>query len=128
MKSKFTMIGAGVLTVISAWLPWVKLMGITQNGFMGEYRGNPGLFFVVLGAIIAVMGLLNKKWSAIVAIVFSLIVCALGFKYFGDATSGDAATAGASAGFGIYCMILAGIAGIAGGVMRLLVKKNTVTA
>jgi len=124
MISRVTMIGAGVLSIISAWLPWVKVMGISQNGFMGEYRGNPGLFFVVMGAIIAIMGLLNKKWSAIVAILFSLMVCGLGFKYFSDATSGDAATVGASAGFGVYCMIVAGIAGIAGGIMRFTAKKK----
>lgn len=124
MISRVTMIGAGVLSIISAWLPWIKVMGITQNGFMGEYRGNPGLIFVVAGAIIAVMGLLNKKWSAIVAILFSLAVCGLGVKYYSDATSGDATTIGASAGFGIYCMILAGVAGIAGGIMRFTAKKK----
>jgi len=57
-----------------------------------------------------------------------LIVCALGFKYYGDATSGDAATVGASAGYGIYVMIAGGIAGIAGGIMRLMAKKNVAAA
>jgi hypothetical protein len=128
MNSKLTMIVAGVLSIVSAWLPWVTVMGVSQNGFMGEMRGNPGLFFIVMGAIIAIMGLLNKKWSAIVAILFSLIVCALGFKYYGDATSGDAATVGASAGYGIYVMIAGGIAGIAGGVMRMMAKKNNAAA
>jgi len=128
MTSKLTMIGAGILTAISAWLPWVTLMGISQNGFMGEYRGNPGIIFVAMGVIIAVMGLLNKKWSAIVAILFSLCVAGLGIKYYGDATSGDAATVGASAGYGVYCMIIAGAAGIAGGIMRIIAKKNVVIA
>lgn len=128
MKSRLTMIGAGVLSIISAWLPWVKVMGVSQNGFMGEYRGNPGLFFIVLGAIIAVMGLLNKKWSAVIAILFSLLVCGLGFKYYGDVATGDAATMGAVAGFGIYCMIAAGFIGMAGGIMRFFMKKNTAAA
>ena len=57
-----------------------------------------------------------------------MIVCALGFKYYGDATSGDAATVGASAGYGIYVMIAGGIAGIAGGIMRLMAKKNVAAA
>ncbi|MCP9750573.1 hypothetical protein EGI32_06280 [Ferruginibacter sp. HRS2-29] len=95
---------------------------------MGEYRGNPGIVFVVVGAIIAIMGLLNKKWSAIVAILFSLCVAGLGFKYYSDATSGDAATVGASAGYGVYCMIVAGLAGIVGGILRFTAKKNTVVA
>lgn len=122
------MIGAGVLSIISAWLPWVKVMGMTQNGFMGDYQGNPGLFFVILGVIIAIMGLLNKKWSAVVAILFSLVVCGLGFKYYGDVTGGDAASLGAAAGIGIYCMIIAGLIGMAGGVMRFFMKKKAVAA
>lgn len=128
MNSRLTMIGAGVLTIISAWLPWVKLMGMTQNGFMGDYKGNPGIIFIATGIIIAVMGLVNKKWSAVVAILFSACVCVLGFKYYGDATSADAVTVGASAGYGIYVMIVAGLAGIAGGIMRFLAKKNLITA
>lgn len=128
MNSRLTMIAAGVLAIISAWLPWIKLMGMTQNGFMGDYKGNPGLFFVVMGAIIAIMGLINKKWSAIIAIIFSLCVCGLGFKYYSDGTSGDAVTVGASVGYGVYVMIIGGIAGIAGGVMRFLAKKNVAAA
>ncbi len=124
MYSRLTMIGAGVLSIISAWLPWVTLLGVSENGFLGEYRGNPGLFFVVIGAIIAIMGLLNKKWSAIIAIIFSLLVCMLGLKYYNDATTGDALTVGASAGFGVYCMIIAGLAGTIGGIMRFFVKKK----
>jgi hypothetical protein len=126
MNSRLTMIGAGILTIISAWLPWIKLMGMTQNGFMGDYKGNPGIIFIATGIIIAVMGLVNKKWSAIIAILFSACVCALGFKYYGDGTSGDAVTVGASIGYGVYVMIVAGLMGIAGGIMRFLVKKNAI--
>lgn len=128
MYSRLTMIGAGVLSIISAWLPWVKLMGVTQNGFMGEYRGNPGLFFIVMGAIILGMGAINKKWSAIVAIIFSIFVCLLGLKYYNDATTGDAVTVGASVGYGVYCMIFGGLIGITGGIMRFFIKKKVVAA
>lgn len=124
MISRLTMILAGVLTIVSAWLPWVNVLGISQNGFMGEYRGNPGLVFVVLGAIMLGMGALNKKWSAIVTILFSLLVCMLGLKYYNDATTGDAVLVGATAGYGVYCMIFAGLIGTVGGVMRFFVKKK----
>lgn len=128
MISRLTMIVAGILSIISAWLPWVTLSGMSQNGFMGDYGGNPGLVFVVMGAIIALMGLLNKKWSAIVAILLSLLVCMLGLKYYNDATTGDAVSVGASAGYGVYLMIAAGFIGIAGGIMRFFVKKNVTAA
>lgn len=122
------MMGAGALSIIAAWLPWVKVMGITQNGFKGSYSGNPGIIFIVMGAVILGMGAINKKWSAVIAMLFSIFVCLLGFKYYSDTTTGDAATLGATVGAGVYCMILGGLAGIAGGVMRFLVKKKTAVA
>jgi len=124
MISRLTMILAGVLTIISAWLPWINAMGMSQNGFLGEYRGNPGLIFVFMGAIILGMGALNKKWTAIVAIIFSLLVCMLGLNYYNDATTGDALLVGATAGYGVYCMIVAGLVGMIGGIMRFFMKKK----
>lgn len=124
MISRVTMILAGILSIISAWLPWVNVMGLSQNGFLGEMRGNPGLFFVVMGTIILIMGLLNKKWTAIIAILFSLFVAMLGLKYYNDATTGDAVTVGATAGYGVYVMIIAGLLGVVGGIMRFFVKKK----
>lgn len=128
MTSRLIIVLAGVLSIISAWLPWITVLGISQNGFMGEYRGNPGLFFIVMGIIIAGMGLLNKKWSAVIAILFSLFVSTLGLKYYNDATTGDALTVGASAGYGVYCMIVAGLIGTVGGIMRFFVKKKVAIA
>ncbi len=128
MISRVTMSLAGILSILSAWLPWVNVMGLSQNGFLGEMRGNPGLFFVIMGAIILIMGLVNKKWTAIIAIIFSLLVAMLGLKYYNDATTGDAVTVGATAGYGVYVMILAGLMGIVGGIMRFTVKKKVMAA
>ena len=116
MNSKLMLIGSGVLAIISAWLPWVTLMGMSANGFKGDMAGNPGLFFVVLGALIAVMGLLGKKWSNIVAILLALCVAGLGVKYYNDASSIGAA------GYGLYVMMAAGLIGIIGGVMGMRTK------
>lgn len=101
MKARFILIGAGVLSAAAAWLPWLSAMGETRNGFMGEMKGNPGLFFVVFGVIIATMGLINKKWSAIVAMLFALMVVGLGFNYYCDSTSPDAVLVGAKVEYGI---------------------------
>ena len=119
MNSKLLLIVAGVLAIASAWLPWVSIMGITANGFQGEMRGNPGLFFIVLGALIAVMGLVGKKWSYIVAILLALCVAGLGAKYYSDATS-----LGADAGYGVYAMMAAGLIGIIGGAMGMKGPKK----
>lgn len=126
MKAKFILMGAGVLAAASAWMPWISALGKTENGFMGEMRGNPGLFFVVFGVLIATMGLINKKWSAIVAMLFALFTMALGFKYYSDGTSADAVLVGAKVGLGVYVMMLAGLVGLAGGVMRFMEKKASV--
>ena len=126
MKARFILIGSGALSIAAAWMPWISAMGETQNGFMGAMRGNPGLFFVVLGVLIAIMGLLNKKWSALVAMLFALMVAGLGFKYYGDSTSPDAVLVGAKVGYGVYAMMVAGIVGLAGGVIRFTEKKASV--
>lgn len=120
MFSRLSMIIAGALSIISAWMPWVSVMGISQNGFHGD-AGNPGLFFVILGVLIALMGLLNKKWSAVLAALFSICVLGLGAKYYGDATS-----LGATAGSGIYLMIAGGVLGVIGGIGRLFAKKKAI--
>jgi hypothetical protein len=117
MNSKLLLIVAGILAIVSAWLPWVSFMGITANGFQGSMGGNPGLFFVILGALIAVMGLIGKKWSAIAAIVLALCVAGLGVKYYMDA--------GEAVGYGLYVMMAAGVLGIIGGVLAMKGPKST---
>lgn len=126
MISRLSIIVAGVLAVISAWLPWVNVMGFSQNGFMGDTSGNPGILFIVMGVIILGMGIIHKKWSAILAILFSVLVCMLGLKYFNDSTSSDAISIGATVGSGVYFMIFSGLIGIIGGIMRFFVKKKVV--
>lgn len=100
-NAKLITIIGGILTIVSAWLPWVKAMGVSMNGFQGDMAGNPGIFFVILGALAAIMAILNKKWSAIVAIIMGLIVVALGIKYIKDA--------GEFKGYGLYVMLAAGL-------------------
>ena len=123
MNSRLLLFLSAILTIVSAWLPWVSLLGITQNGFKGEYSGNPGLFFVVLGALIGLMGIFGKKWSSIIAILLALCVAGLGVKYYNDATS-----LGATAGYGLYAMMAGGVLGIIGGIMGMMGKKSAATA
>jgi len=117
MNSKLVLIAAGALCIISVFLPWVSFMGITANGLSDGSK--IGFFFIALGMLIAVMGFLQKKWSAIVAIVLSACVAGLGAKYFNDVSSPEI-----SAGFGLYAMLAGGIIGIAGGIMGLMAKRT----
>lgn len=115
MNSKLLLFGAAILSIVSAWLPWISLLGINVNGFQGDMRGNPGLFFVILGVLIGLMAFIGKKWSAIVAILLSLCVAGLGFKYYRDATADGMG----AAGYGLYVMMAAGVLGIIGGLMAM---------
>ena len=118
MKYNFVSIGGGVLSIISAFLPWVSGGGQSYNGFQNPTGSTAGIFFVVLGVLIALFGYLNKKWSHIVNILLSLIVLFLGVKYLRDA--------GEFKGFGLYIMLLSAVLGIIGSVMGLRKKPAKV--
>jgi len=120
MNSKLLLFLAAILSIVSAWLPWVSFMGINLNGFQGEMHGNPGLFFVILGALIGIMAFIGKKWSMIVAILLSLCVAGLGFKYYNDAH----AEGMSAVGYGLYVMIAGGVIGVIGGIMGMMAKKD----
>lgn len=120
-KSKLVGIVSSILLIISAWLPWFKIsaLGISTNGFMGDAYGNPGLFFIIIGILTAIFIFMGKKWSMIVSIILALVTLALSMKYHRDAS-----LTGASAGFGIYLMMIGSIGVIVGAIMGF--KKNKV--
>lgn len=120
-KNKLIGIVSSIILIISAWMPWFKVsfLGISTNGFTGGIYGNPGIFFVVIGILTALFMFIAKKWSIIVSIVLALVTLALSIKYYRDASS-----AGASAGFGIYAMMIGSIGIIIGSIMGF--KKNKV--
>jgi hypothetical protein len=127
---KMNIIGllGSVLTIVSAWLPWVKveLMGVSEssNGFRGEMGGNPGVVFVAIGVLCAVFFLINKKWSNIISLIFSLCVLGLAIKYMGDAKSfGDMA----SSGLGLYVMAAGGALILVGAIMGMRGGSSTPT-
>jgi hypothetical protein len=116
-----------VLTIGSAWMPWVKVglmdESISVNGFRGEMGGNPGILFVGLGVLCAVFFLINKKWSNIISLLFSLCILGLSIKYMGDAKSfGNMATTG----IGLYAMAAGGALILVGASMGL--RRNSVVA
>lgn len=123
MISRVTIALSGVLSIVAAWMPWLTVLESTQNGFMGDMAGNPGIFFVLLGSFILIMGIINKKWSAIIAILFAALVCMLGLNYYFDSTVPEAIEIGAKVGSGIYTMIFGGLLGMVGGFIRLFKKR-----
>lgn len=112
-KTKIIGIVSSALVIVSAWLPWVTLAGISANGFDGN-EGQPGLFFVILGALSALCVFFGKKWSNIVAVLLALATIGLAFKYINDASS--------FAGYGLYIMLAGGLGVIAAAIMGLRKK------
>lgn len=115
------------LTLVSAWMPWVKVglmeEAISINGFRGDMGGNPGIVFVGIGVLSAVFFIINKKWSNIISLIFALCVVGLAIKYIGDAKSfGDMATTG----IGLYTMAVGGAMMLLGSVVGL--KNKPVVA
>ena len=127
---KMNIIGllGSVLTIVSAWLPWVKsaaiegMESISMSGFRGD-SGNPGIVFVTIGVLCAVFFLINKKWSNIVSLIFSLCVLGLAIKYMGDAKSDYT-----SGGIGLYVMAAGGALILVGGIMGMMKKPTAPTA
>jgi hypothetical protein len=109
-KLNITGLSGAALAIASAWMPWVKVglmdEAISITGFRGEMGGNPGIAFVGIGVLCAVFFIINKKWSNIISLIFSLCVIGLSFKYMSDAKSlGDMATTG----IGLYVMAASGL-------------------
>lgn len=114
MNSKLNVIalGGGALLILSAFLPWISIMGRSLSGFQGS-AGNPGAAFVLAGVLIGVFAYLNKKWSNIAAIVVALAIGALSVKYLMDGMAFNAT------GFGIYVMILGALAALIGSILAM---------
>ena len=108
MKNQLT-IGGGALTVISMFLPFVSLFGMSVSGI--SIPGGEGYLWLVCGAIIAVVGISDKKKLNILSLILGIAVAGLGLKYKIDA--------GELGGIGIWAMMAGGILSVVGSVKRL---------
>lgn len=114
--NRYVSLAGGLLTVISMFMPFISVAGIASSN--GMAMGGVAYFFIVLGLTIAGVGLANKRWLNILSLLFGLIIAALAIKY-----SGDAKDAGATAGIGIWTMLIGGLVSLVGSVMGMMKKK-----
>ena len=108
MKNQLTIAG-GLLTVVSMFLPFISIMGISVSGI--DNPDGVGYFWATCGAIIAIVGFVDKKKLTFLSLIVGLGVAALAFKYKMDA--------GSLAGIGIWVMLAGGILSVVGSVKRL---------
>ena len=109
MKSKSSLIAisGGVVMVIGTFFPWVTVLGMTTSGFSGGSAA--GIFIIVLAALIALLAFTGKLWGTIVALVLALLSGAWAVKQITDAGS-----LGASAGFGLYVILIGAVVALIG--------------
>jgi hypothetical protein len=108
MKNQLT-IGGGLLTVISMFLPFISLFGISVSGV--NIPGGVGILWLVCGAIIALVGFSDKKKLNILSLILGIAVAGFGLKYIIDA--------GSLGGIGIWAMLAGGILSVVGSVKKL---------
>lgn len=115
--NRYASIAGGLLTVISMFLPFISLSGLASTN--GMAMGGVAYFFIILGITIAGVGYADRRWLNILSLVFGLIIAALAIKY-----SGDAKDAGATAGIGIWLMLVGGLVSMVGAVMGMVKKAK----
>jgi hypothetical protein len=122
MKSRSSLIGAAgaVLMIIGNFLPWASVMGIsTTGGGTGA-----GIFIIVMAALIALLTFPGKRWGVIASLILALLSAAWATKQLADVGS----IQGASAGMGLYMILIGAVIAMVGCVMGFGNKAEPVEA
>ena len=133
MNSKFILIGAAILVIIAAFLPWVTMEGLTETvsgvAGRGKYGGSPGYFTIACAVIAAGMGALGKKWSQIVGVLFGAFVIFLAYVIYQKDVKceetkilEETLKICTKAGIGSYLTFLGGFVLIVGNVLGFIAK------
>jgi hypothetical protein len=123
---------AAIATVLGALLPWARV-GVTfgDEGISANISGTEGdgVITLVLGLVLggmAVLALATRRvatWAAVVALVAAAIIVAIAIFDIVDVnrTAGDIRPLiDVTVGAGLWLTLIAGLAGIAGGVLMLV--------
>lgn len=84
-----------------------------------DLPGGAGKIMWIFGIIIAVVGVLNKRWLHILSLLLGAFVLIIAFKW-----TGDLKTLQASQGIGSWLMIGGAVIAVIGSVLGLLPKKK----
>lgn len=105
----------GIMTIISVFLPAVTVYGESFSFIYHPTVGSSvGIFFIVLGVLIAVVGLLKKRWLHILSIILGALITLLSINYFNDARGG--------ANIGLYLLLVGGILSLIGSLLGFMKK------
>jgi hypothetical protein len=137
MNFRIILLASAVLVIIAAFLPWVTFDGIAEKlgneiagkvtGFAGrgKYGGTPGAFTIGCAVIAAGLGLLNKKWSHIVGVLFACFLIFLAYVIYNKDVKCESALDGAlqvctKAGIGSYLTFLGGFLLVVGNILGFI--------
>jgi hypothetical protein len=124
----FVALGAAILAVVAAFLPWITAATIFGNlSRSGVDGGGDGIVTAILGAVVAIVAFGTRRHESdrgagIAIVVCSLIVVAISvydlFSVNDRINDIDRRYVDASVGVGLYLTIAAGVAGVVAGVLR----------
>jgi hypothetical protein len=108
MKSKSSLIcvAGAALMIIGNFLPWVSVLGVSTTGS----GTGAGMFIIVMAALIALLAFLGKRWGIIISLILTLLSVAWAAKQLSDVGS----ITGASAGVGLYAILIGAVIAMAG--------------
>jgi hypothetical protein len=124
----YVALAAAALAVVAAFLPWITAATIfgdvSRSGIDG---GGDGVVTAILGVVVAVVAITTRRnegdrGSGIAIVICALIIVGISvYDYFSvnDRINDiDRRYVDASVGIGLYLTIVAGVAGVAAGVLR----------
>jgi len=113
MKNPLT-VGGGLLAVVSMFLAFTTIFGKSIK--LIDNPDGDAYVWIAFGVIIAVVGLVNKRWLNILSLILGLIIAAAAFYYQKQFIEIK------FVGIGIWTLLLAGLLSIAGSVNGLRKK------
>ena len=119
MEKKFIGLIGGVIIAITAFLPWLSVMGIGVSGISGDSAAF-GYAVIGFGALIAVFSFLDQKWSHILAIVFAVLEMGL----MGLLILGASERASVDIAYGVWLGLLGAVVVIVGAIMAMRQPKE----
>jgi len=113
MKKLLTIAG-GVITAISVFFPFTTIFGKSMN-FIDLPNGDAPVW-IACGVIIAVVGLINKRWLNILSLVLGLSAAGMAL-YYNNKLSGFTGS-----GIAVWALLVGGILSVAGSINGLRSK------
>ena len=132
----WVLLGAAIAAVIGALLPWARInLSFGPEGLSENVNGTEGdgVITLVLGILLGAVAVLAlathgvARWAAVVGIVAAAIMTAIAIIDIVDVnrTAGDIRPlVDVSVGSGLWVTLIAGLAGIVGGVLMLAQQRS----